>query len=162
LLDPAAAALRVAVASNSGENLDGHFGSCPRFPIYQVGREGTVLVDVRSTALADQADDRNAARAALVDDCQVLYVQSIGGPAAAKVVRAGVHPVRFAQSGPARQALRQLQAVLEASPPWLARAMGVAAPSLARLEAAQPAWSSRTGSTSPRSSASPSSTASRC
>ncbi len=29
--------LRVAVASNTEQNLDGHFGSCPHFLVYQVG-----------------------------------------------------------------------------------------------------------------------------
>jgi nitrogen fixation protein NifX len=31
--------LRVAVASNRADNLDGHFGSAPRFLIYQVGKD---------------------------------------------------------------------------------------------------------------------------
>lgn len=125
--------LRVAIASNHGENLDGHFGSALRFLVYQVNRENVRLVDVRSTAGADASDDRNAARAALIRDCQILYLQSIGGPAAAKVVRAGVYPVKVKTPGPAREALAQLQTILDAPPPWLARVMGVQAKSLARF-----------------------------
>jgi nitrogen fixation protein NifX len=125
--------LRVAVASNSGENLDGHFGSAPRFLIYQVGKDATRLVDVRPTLIADEAEDKNVARSELINDCQIVYVQSIGGPAAAKVVRAGVHPVKIPKAGPAREALVSLQAVLDAPPPWLARIMGVEARSLARF-----------------------------
>ena len=75
--------IRVAVAANRGENLDGHFGSCDRFLIYQVGQEAIRLIDVRSTAEADGAEDKNASRSALINDCQLVYVQSIGGPAAA-------------------------------------------------------------------------------
>jgi predicted Fe-Mo cluster-binding NifX family protein len=52
--------LRVAVAANRGENLDGHFGSCDRFLIYQVGQDAIRLIDVRSTAEADAAEDKNA------------------------------------------------------------------------------------------------------
>ena len=125
--------LRVAVASNSAENLDGHFGSAPRFLIYQVGKSATRLIDVRPTLVADEAEDKNVARSALIDDCQIVYVQSIGGPAAAKVIRAGVHPVKFPQSGPARAALARLQSTLDAPPPWLARILGVEARSLARF-----------------------------
>lgn len=127
--------IRVAVAANRGENLDGHFGSCDRFLIYQVGRQAIKLIEVRSTIEADAAEDRNAARSALIGDCQIVYVQSIGGPAAAKVVRAGVHPVKKPTGGPARDALAELQARLDQPPPWLAQIMGVPAASLARFEA---------------------------
>jgi nitrogen fixation protein NifX len=125
--------LRVAVASNSEENLDGHFGSCPRFLIYQVGRNEIRLIDVRSTALTDEAEDKNIARAQLINDCQIVYVQSIGGPAAAKAVRANVHPVKAPEGGKASIALQRLQAVLDAPPPWLAKILGVEAKSLSRF-----------------------------
>ena len=63
-----------------------------------------------------------------------MYVQSIGGPAAAKVVRAGVHPVKKPTGGPAREILTELQGRLSSPPPWLAQIMGVPAASLARFE----------------------------
>ena len=125
--------LRVAVASNSADNLDGHFGSAPRFLVYQVGKDSIRLIAVRPTLVADDAEDKNVARSELINDCQIVYVQSIGGPAAAKVVRAGVHPIKFPQPAPARAALARLQTTLEAPPPWLARIMGVEAKSLARF-----------------------------
>ena len=129
--------LRVAVASNTGENLDGHFGSALRFLVYQVGKTGTKLIDVRPALIADEAEDKNVARSELINDCQIVYVQSIGGPAAAKVVRAGVHPVKFPQPGPARDALARLQTTLDAPPPWLAKIMGVEAKSLAQYAEAE-------------------------
>jgi nitrogen fixation protein NifX len=135
--------IRVACASNGGEALDGHFGSCERFLIYQVSVDEMRLVAVRPSLEADHAEDRNAARAALIGDCQVAYFQSIGGPAAAKVVRAGVHPVKVSKAGDAREVLTQLQAALVSPPPWLAKAMGVEAASLAQYrvlaEAGDPA-----------------------
>lgn len=126
--------IRVAIAANRGENLDGHFGSCERFLIYQVSPDAMKLVEVRGALEADQAEDKNAARAALIKDCQILYLQSIGGPAAAKVVRAGVHPIKVPKGGPAREALAKLQEHLRTPPPWLARIMGVPAASLAKYE----------------------------
>ncbi len=126
--------IRVAIAANRGENLDGHFGSCERFLIYQVGQEAVKLIGVRSTIEADAAEDKNAARSTLIDDCQIVYVQSIGGPAAAKVVRANVHPVKKPAGGKAREVLLELQARLSSPPPWLAQIMGVPSASLARFE----------------------------
>lgn len=128
--------IRVACASNNGELLDGHFGSCERFLIYQVSPAALRLIDLRPTLEADHAEDRNVARAALINDCQVVYVQSIGGPATAKVVRAGVHPVKVSAGGTALETLQQLQTALNSPPPWLARAMGVEAGSLAKFAAA--------------------------
>ncbi len=86
-------------------------GSAPRFLIYPVGKQSIKLID----------------------DCQIVYVQSIGGPAAAKVARAEVHPIKFPQVVPAREAFARLQGTLEAPPPWLARSMGVEAKSLVQL-----------------------------
>ena len=127
--------VRVACASNVGEVVDGHFGSCERFLIYQVTPDQLKLVDLRPTLEADHDHDRdrNAARAALIADCDIVFVQSIGGPAAAKVIRANVHPVKVAHAESARAVIARLQESLRAPSPWLAKAMGVEAPSLARF-----------------------------
>ncbi|MEQ1530577.1 MAG: dinitrogenase iron-molybdenum cofactor N-terminal domain-containing protein, partial [Methylococcales bacterium] len=77
--------IRVAIASNSGALLNGHFGSCIRFLVYQLSKTELRLVDIRSTIEADSSDDRNLFRANLIKDCHVAFMQSIGGPAAAKV-----------------------------------------------------------------------------
>lgn len=127
---PLPGSIRVAVASNRDEELDGHFGSCERFLIYQVSPERIKLVDVRCAFDADSADDRNAARAALIADCRLVFVQSIGGPAAAKVVRRNVHPLKKPAGGPARELLAELQPRLRQPPPWLAHILGVPAASL--------------------------------
>lgn len=117
--------IRIACASNKGEDLDGHFGSCQRFLIYQMDKDEIRLIDIRNTSDISDEGDKNANRAALVDDCSVLYVVSIGGPAAAKVVKAGLHPMKQAGGGKLRELLLDLQQVLAGTPPpWLAKAMG--------------------------------------
>lgn len=121
--------IRVACASNKGEELDGHFGSCSRFLIYQVNGDEIRLIDCRNTTpdtnRPDARDDKNAYRANLINDCQVLFVASIGGPAAAKVVKAGVHPIKHPATGLARDRIAELQKVIVNSPPpWLAKVMG--------------------------------------
>lgn len=118
--------IRVAIASNTGEHMDGHFGSCLRFLVYQVSQTEIRLIDLRSTHGADAADDRNAFRADLIKDCQVLYVSSIGGPAAAKVIKAGIYPMKLPEEAEAREVLAKLQTILSGHPPpWLAKIMGV-------------------------------------
>lgn len=120
--------IRVAISSNSSTNLDGHYGSCLRYLVYQVSADALRLIDVRSTAEADLSDDRNAFRAGLISDCQVLYVVSVGGPAAAKIINAGIYPIKKLDGGTAETILRDLQRVMRsAPPPWLAKILGVEA-----------------------------------
>ncbi|MBL1176987.1 dinitrogenase iron-molybdenum cofactor biosynthesis protein [Pantanalinema sp. GBBB05] len=120
--------VRIAIASNHGELLDGHFGSCLRYLIYQLSAQELRLIDIRSAAAANLAEDKNGFRVSLIQDCQVLYIVSVGGPAAAKVIKAGIYPMKKAEGGEARKFLAELQAVIEtAPPPWLAKVIGVAA-----------------------------------
>jgi nitrogen fixation protein NifX len=143
-VDPGAAAdlpgsVRVACASDRGEELDGHFGSCRRFLIYQVSPDGVRLAAVREVDDALAQDDKNAYRASLIAECQVLYVVSIGGPAAAKVVKTGVHPVKWPDGGSARERVAALQPVLaQGAPPWLAKVMGRAPEERVRFEREEP------------------------
>ncbi len=131
--------IRVAIASNAAERMDGHFGSCLRFLVYQVSPDSIRLVDLRSTFGADEADDRNAFRASLISDCQVLYVVSIGGPAAAKVIKAGIHPMKLQEEAEARTVLAKLQAILGGSPPpWLAKIIGMSARDRMRFDSDEP------------------------
>lgn len=112
-------------ASSTGERLDGSFSACERFLIYQISPAASRLVDIRTPRQASDDEDRNALRAELLEDCQLLYTLSIGGPATAKVIRAGVHPIKINEAMPARDVVSELQRVLASSPPpWLAKAMG--------------------------------------
>lgn len=123
--------IRVACATDSGELIDGHFGSCRAFLVYQVSPGAVEFVNALSTASADESEDRNKARAALISDCQIACFQSIGGPAAAKVVRVGAHPLKVAPNTRVDDMLARLQQALKSPPPWLAKVMGVEAASLA-------------------------------
>lgn len=135
---PTPGSIRVAIASNSGEALNGHFGSCIRFLVYELSGEAIQLIDIRSALEADFSDDRNLFRANLIKDCQVLYVVSIGGPAAAKVVRAGVYPIKIVEGGEAREIMQKLQGVMKGNPPpWLAKILGVGAEERVRFERTQ-------------------------
>jgi nitrogen fixation protein NifX len=120
------ASLLIACTSSSRERIDGHFGSCPRFLIYRVSTERIALIDVREPGTPPPAVDRNKFRAEMIGDCDVLYTVSIGGPACAKVIRAGLHPIKLSEPVNAREEIGRLQQVLrrDAPPPWLQKAMG--------------------------------------
>jgi nitrogen fixation protein NifX len=122
--------VRIACASNDAINVDGHFGSCSQFMIYQVSADEARLIDIRSTDIPNglEVDDKNLFRAELIDDCQVIYMASVGGPAAAKIVKLGIHPMKLPDIETIADVITQLQTVIAGTPPpWLAKVMGIEA-----------------------------------
>ena len=120
--------IRIAFASDEGVIVDGHFGACHYFRVYQVSATEARLIALRSTAIPEglEVDDKNLYRAQLLDDCQVLYVASVGGPAAAKIVKQGIHPMKLSGHETLAETIAQLQTVIAGTPPpWLAKAMGI-------------------------------------
>lgn len=129
--------VRIAVASEDNINVNGHFGSCTQFMIYQVSAEEIRLIDIRETAIPTglEVDDKNVFRAELIQDCQVLYMASVGGPAAAKIVKLGIHPIKLPSVESVKEILDQLQGVIAGTPPpWLAKAMGIESADRFRFE----------------------------
>jgi len=116
--------IRVACASNSGDLLNGHFGSCERFLVYQVSQAEYRLIDVREVGDDEAEEDKNAYRASLILDCQVLFIASVGGPAAAKIIKKGIHPIKQVTVVPTSELLEKLQLALANPSPWLGKVMG--------------------------------------
>lgn len=118
--------LKVAITSNQGEMINGHYGSCMRVLIYEVNQEKHQLVDVREVKSELKGEDRAIYMVNLIRDCQILFTLSIGGPAAARVTRADVHPIKKATPMSAEQALTDLSDVLcHKAPPWIRKFMGL-------------------------------------
>jgi len=120
--------IRVAIASDDGLHVDGQFSVCKQFYIYQVSAHEQRLIAIRAaeTAAPLKAEQKQHYRAELLQDCQVLYSQSISGPAAAKVVKQGVHPIQLNGGAVIADIIEQLRHVLiTAPPPWLAKRMGM-------------------------------------
>lgn len=128
--------IRVAFCSDSGERLDGHFGSCRQFLIYQISAREARLIELREAPAPLghlKGEDNILRRVTLITDCHLLYVLSIGGPAAARVINRGVHLLKPSQGGSLQTQLEALQQMLERGPPpWLARI--IAAPITSQFE----------------------------
>ncbi|MBQ1782090.1 MAG: hypothetical protein II007_00395 [Gammaproteobacteria bacterium] len=117
--------LWVACTSNSGEQIDGHFGSCLRILIYEVGSSGWALRKVLPTLDCGHGEARSLALLELIKGCQLLITLSIGGPAAARVTNNSIHPLRVKLAEPAAISLTRLQQVVGGNPPpWLAKILG--------------------------------------
>jgi nitrogen fixation protein NifX len=53
-------------------------------------------------------------------DLKIIFVESIGGTAAARVVKSGIHPVKSKPNDKIEAVMEELQTVLSKNPPpWL-------------------------------------------
>ena len=129
--------VRIACASDDAIHVNGHFGACAWFMVYQVSSREVRLIDIRTAEVPVGlvVDDKSVFRAEQLQDCKVLYVASIGGPAAAKVVKLGIHPMKLTEVEGIADITTQLQRVIAGTPPpWLAKAMGIEANERFRFE----------------------------
>lgn len=117
--------LQIAIASTDGSTIDGHFGSCEKFYIYKLDAQQIEYIDMRE-AEGGRGIEKNAFRAQIIKDCQLMFCASIGGPAAAKVINAGIHPLKSKNTPAILDQLSELQERVSSGslPPWLAKLMG--------------------------------------
>ena len=132
---PAPGAVRVAIATHDMKGLNAHFGSAPKFAIYDVTAEGSHFVEAvgfgetsdQSGSHKTDGDDRIGPKVAALEGCHLLFCLAIGGPAAAKVVSARIHPIKTPQASPIPEVLERTRAMLAgAPPPWLRKVLAAA------------------------------------
>lgn len=114
--------IRVAVASDRGLMVDGDFGSCERFLVYQVSRQERRLVEVRGTAGEKGAAKRLVWRAERIGDCHLLLARAVSARASAPLVHQNCYPVTYLHPVAAPDAIDELRRLLrKGPPPWLAK-----------------------------------------
>jgi len=128
--------LRVAIATQDGKTMNAHFGSARRFAIYEVTPlEGHLLEVVDFGDASDESGthdaeaDRIGPKVTALAGCNLLFVLAIGGPAAAKVVSAKIHPVKLAEPEPIDQVITKVRSMMTSDPPpWLRKALAASQP----------------------------------
>ncbi|MEH0834151.1 NifB/NifX family molybdenum-iron cluster-binding protein [Pectobacterium cacticida] len=126
--------LRVAFSSLDGITVNGHFGQSHLFFIYAFDSDGPYLMALRRTPVSAGGEESNEIRARLINDCHLLFCEAIGGPAAARIIRHNIHPVKALPGVSIASQLAALQRMLnENIPPWLARRLGKSNPLENRL-----------------------------
>jgi hypothetical protein len=119
---PLPGTIRVACASDSGVAIDGHFATCRHYFLYDVGPQqlhfaATLTFDGSGKGELEKRLD-------LLQGSTLACMAQIGGPAAARVSRAGILPLKMPSGTQLAALLRTLQQRLaSAPPPWLARQM---------------------------------------
>jgi len=121
---PGEVPLRVAIATNDLENLNAHFGSAKKFAVYEVWKTGSRFVEAHEFGKVtaqegkhDSQDDKITPKVEALTGCAILFALAIGGPSAAKIVKAGVHPIKRKDPEPIADVLAQTQEMLNGTPP---------------------------------------------
>ncbi len=116
--------LRIAVATNDMEHLNAHFGSARKFAVYEVTTGGARFIEAhefenvtKQKGKHDNQDDKITPKVEALTGCALLFALAIGGPSAAKVVRAGVHPIKRKDPQPISEILEEVQVMLNGTPP---------------------------------------------
>lgn len=136
----AAGTVRVAIATNDMKGLNAHFGSASRFAIYDVSKTDWSFVEALAfDEVTEQSglhkvdgDDRITPKVEALSGCHLLFCLAIGGPSAAKVVSAKIHPIKVQTPQPMEEVLERTRTMLAgAPPPWLRKVLaeaGISAP----------------------------------
>ena len=119
--------MKVAFATQDLKRVDAHFGWAKNIAVYEIAPEGHRFVEVfqfEGDLKEDGNEDKLLPKIEAIKDVAILYVAAIGGSGAARVVAAGVHPVKANQPEEISVLLDKLVAVLQGTPPpWLRKAM---------------------------------------
>ncbi|MCA1910202.1 MAG: nitrogen fixation protein NifX [Magnetospirillum sp.] len=120
--------MKVAIATQDGTNVDGHFASARTFKFFSITKdEAHFLEEMQFETVSaeegrpqEEGEDRLVRKIEALKGCALLFVTAIGGPAAARVVRANVHPVKLPAPEPISDLCARTQGMLKGNPPpWL-------------------------------------------
>lgn len=117
----------VAFACSDGLTIDSHFASAPAFEMYKFtgGEQGIIHTSFSAEDMYESSDKVDA-RINMLKECAIVYCTQIGGPAAARLVQSGIHPLKVPEGTPIVDELNRLNELLLSKklPPWLKKKLG--------------------------------------
>ena len=114
-------AMKVAFATKDMKEVNAHFGGAKEFVVYKVSKDGFELSEVIKTDTSEmEGDDKTDFKVKALKGVNIVYVESIGGTAAAKVIRGGINPMKVQEPKPIENILKELVGMLNGNPPpWV-------------------------------------------
>ena len=116
----------IAFASSDGLTIDSHFASAPKFEMYKfTGDKKGVIHTTLDEQDMNESLDKVDARLNMLKACAIIYCTQIGGPAAARLVQCGIHPLKVPEGTQIIDELNRLNKLLLSKnlPPWLKKKM---------------------------------------
>lgn len=128
--------IKVAFATKDMETINAHFGGAKEFVVYNVSPEGFEVDGViRTDTSGLQGDEKTEYKVKALQGINIMYVESIGGTAAAKVIRASINPMKVQEPRKIEDVLNELVTMINDNPPpWIKRIMNIETIEDPRLE----------------------------
>ncbi|MHB1646519.1 MAG: nitrogen fixation protein NifX [Candidatus Acididesulfobacter diazotrophicus] len=112
--------MKVGFATTDNVFINDHFGWAKKIAVYDVTESGFDFIGLREFEEEEDETEKIDKKIAKLRDLKIIFVESIGGTAAAKVVSSGIHPVKSKPDDKIVNVLENLREVLSKNPPpWL-------------------------------------------
>lgn len=120
-------AMKIAFATKDMETINAHFGGAKEFVVYDLSKEGFTLSGVIKTDTSKlNGDDKTDYKVKALKGINIMYCESIGGTAAAKVIRGGINPMKVQEPRKIEDVLNELLVMVNGNPPpWIKRIMNI-------------------------------------
>jgi nitrogen fixation protein NifX len=120
-------AIKVAFASKDMETINAHFGGAKEFVIYDLSKDGYKLSGVIKTDTSElNGDDKTDFKVKALAGINIMYCESIGGTAAAKVIRGGINPMKVQEPRKIVDVAAELVEMINGNPPpWVKKIMNI-------------------------------------
>jgi len=133
-------AIKVAFATKDMETINAHFGGAKEFVVYDVSKDGYKISGVIKTDTSSlNGDDKTDFKVKALQGINIMYCESIGGTAAAKVIRGGINPMKVQEPRKIEDVVKELMSMINDNPPpWVKKIMNIVTeedPRLARWTA---------------------------
>ncbi|MHB1546537.1 MAG: nitrogen fixation protein NifX [bacterium] len=112
--------MKVGFATSDNILINDHFGWAKNFAVYEINQDGFNFLENRHFEEEMEELDKIDKKIEGLKDLRIIFVESIGGTAAAKVIKCGIHPVKSKPNDKIEEVMKELKAVLSKNPPpWL-------------------------------------------
>jgi nitrogen fixation protein NifX len=120
--------MKVAFTTSDRIHINAHFGWAKAFEVYEVSDQGYQFVQTLhfdGDLKEDGNEDKLLPKIEALHDCTIVYVASIGGSAAARLIKNRITPIKArSEEDTITDLLDHLVETLKGSPPpWLRKAL---------------------------------------
>lgn len=131
--------MKIAFTTSDNTHIDAHFGSARKIDVYEVDRSGYSFVETLrfdGNLNEDGNEDKLLPKIKALHDCTIVYVSTIGGSAAARLIKQKITPIKAqSEEQEISDVLTKLVQTLNGSPPpWLRKALQQRSPALDELD----------------------------
>jgi len=108
--------MKVAFCSSDGIYINEHFGQTEKIYVYEISKDEAFFLECRNVKKSNPDVDHIDMIDEKIDqisDCRIIYFTQIGGPAAAKVIKNKIFPVKVGPESLVETIIKAMQKALK-------------------------------------------------